>query len=360
LGFGDGKLFKPLQKMINEIYDKIRIQMRPNLNLVDVDTEIDIDNFDEEDSFNPIPFNGKKVRGNPVWSVPWGQVGQEVWKLIDGIHSEAQRITRFSDIMTGQGQSASTATEAAIQQSQGNTHSEHEKMFLEDTLSDVSSYMLALMMEKFVGGKAFRVHGEGKAYEWVDFEKMASIPALKPASSSYKNKFQEYNPGKPQPEWEHVSDEKGNPVMKSVELDIDISVGSGLPKNKAFLWQMIDTLSQRMGTDMSTGQPVQKPLVDYNDTRDFIIKYLGIPLKGDNDFEEFIKKFKENETAQNTAANAPDVNIPINNSFNPELAAPGATAPQVNPASASPQESTEGMSQAGVGQEQNNGVKAGV
>lgn len=363
-GFGDAKLLIPLQKALNELYDKLRIQMRPNLNLVDVDTDIDVDGFDDENSFNPVPFNGKKVKGNPVWSVPWGQVGNEFWKTIDNIHAESQRITRFSDIMTGQGQSAATATEAAIQQSQGNTHSEHEKMFIEDTLSDVCSYMLAMLMEKFVGGKAFRLHGEGKAFEWVSFEQMASIPAMKPASKEYKDAFTTYNQGKPEPQWEHVKDDKGKPIMKSVELDIEVSVGSGLPKNKAFLWQMIDGMIQKTAIDMSSGKPEQKPLVDYTEARAFIVKFLGIPLKGKDDFETFIEKFKSGQTADNTTVNAPDVNIPINNNFNPELASPGATAPQIAPAgemgNASAQESTEGMSQTGVGQEMNNGIKAGV
>jgi hypothetical protein len=363
LGFGDAKLLIPMQKLLNEMYDKLRIQMRPNLTLIDVDTDVDVDGFDDEDSFNPVPFNGKKVKGQPVWSIPWGQIGNDYWKLIDNIHNEAQKITRFSDIMTGQGNSATTATEAAIQQSQGNTHTEHEKMFLEDTLGDVCSYMIAMMMEKFVGGKAFRIAGEKKAYEWVDFEKMASIPAMKPASKAYKDKFRQFNPTSPQPEWEHVTNEKGKPIMKSVELDIEVSVGSGLPKNKAFLWQMIDGLIQKTGIDMSSGQPVQKPLVDYNEAREFIIKFLGIPLKGVDDFENFIKQFKGGQSTPNTSANAPDVNIPISNNFNPELAQPGATAPQIN-TNANPnmstQATTEGMSQQGVGQEMNNGIKAGV
>lgn len=358
-GFGDAKLLIPLQKLINELYDKLRIQMRPNLTLIDVDTDVDVEGFDDQNSFNPVPFSGKRVKGNPVWSVPWGAVGNDFWRLIEMVHTEAQRIARFSDMMTGQANKGATATEAAIQQSQGNDHSEHEKMFLEDTLADVGSYMLALMMEKFIGGKAFRLAGEGKAYEWVDFEKMASIPALKPASKSYKDKFREVNPDKPQPVWEHVKDDNGKPIMKNVELDIEVSVGSGLPKNKAFLWQMIDSLSQKMGIDMSSGEPVQKPLIDYNETREFIIKFLGIPLTGKDDFEEFVKQFQPKESGENTTVNAPDANLPISNSFNPELAQPGASAMQIPPSQETPQQSTEGMSMQGVGQELNNGIKKG-
>jgi hypothetical protein len=357
-GFGDAKLLIPMQRLLNEIYDKIRIQMRPNLNLVDVSTNIDLDEFDDQDSFNPIPFDGKAVRTQPVWSIPWGSIGNDFWRLIDQIHAEAQRITRFSDIMTGQGQSTQTATEAAIQQSQGNTHSEHEKMYLEDTLSDVAKYMLALMMEFFKGGKAFRISGEQSQYEWVDFKKLTTIPVLRPASKSYKDKFRRFNPNIPTPEWEHVTDEGGEVMTRSVELDIEISVGSGLPKNKAFLWQMINELSQRMAVDMSSGQPVQRPLLEYKDIKNFIVKYLGIPLSSESEegLKEFLSNYQNNQPPEETPVPT-DINIPVNNSFNPELAQPGATAPMVMP---SPQESTEGMSQLGPGQEMNNGIKAGV
>lgn len=358
-GFGDAKLLTGLQNMLNELYDKLRIQMRPNLILVDVDTNIDVDDFDEN-SFNPVPFDGKKVKGQPVWSIPWGQLTTDTWRLIDNIHVEAQRIVRFSDLMTGQGSSTSTATEAAIQQSQGNAHSEHEKLYLEDTLVDVCKYMFNMMLEKFIGGKAFRLPGEKKAYEWVDFEKMSQIPAMKPASSTYKNLWRKSNPDKPTPQWEHVEDEKGKVMMKSVELDIEISVGSGLPKNKAFLWQMIDALGQKMGVDMSSGQPVQKPLLSYQELREFISKYLGIPIKENDGFEDFMKQFKSTEQQGNTTANAPDANLPISNNFNPGLAQPGAVAPPPDVTNPGAVESTEGMATKGVGQEQNNGIKVGV
>lgn len=361
-GFGDGKLLVPMQKLLNEIYDKIRIQMRPNLNLVDVNTQIDIDDFDDSSSFNPVPFDGKQVRGNPVWSIPWGSISNEFWKFIDEIHSEAQKITRFSDIMTGQGGATQTATEAAIQQSQGNSHSEHEKMYLEDTLSDVAKYCLALMMEFFTGGKAFRISGEKSAYEWVDFEKMTKIPALKPATSEYKKQFREFNPTRPEPMWEHVEDEDGEVLTRSINLDIEISIGSGLPKNKAFLWQLIDSLSQKQAIDMSSGQPVQKPLMEYKDIKKFITTYLGIPMDSSNENElkeEFLKQYQQQPESGNQMNNPMDINIPISNSFNPELAQPGATAGMVM-GSEGTQANTEGMSKAGVGQELNNGIKAGV
>jgi hypothetical protein len=305
-GFGDAKLLMSMQNGINEIYDKIRIQMRPNIIAIDSNSNIDTHTFDDN-SFSPVYFDGTKIRGQvPIYSIPWGNIASDVWKLLDNFHQEAQRIIRFSDLMTGQRGATQTATEAAIQQSQGNSHSDTEKMVIESTLSDVALYMLALMMEHFKGAKAFRLQGEKSKYEWVDFKKMTKIPAQMPASGSYVNRFKKLNPKAPAPQWMHVKDDDGKAVMKHVELDIEVSVGSGLPKNKAFIWQMIEKLSQIMSIDTSSGQPQQKPLLGYKELREFIKTYLGVPIQeNDDEKEEFMKQFGPQQQPQQQPQQAP-------------------------------------------------------
>lgn len=346
-GFGDAKLLLPLQNMINELYDKIRIQMRPNIVLIDSNSEVDISSFDDN-SFNPYPFDGSKVRGSvPIYSVAWGQISAETWKLLDNLHTEAQRIIRFSDLMTGQQSSSQTATEAAIAQSQGNSHSEREKMLLESTLSRVATFMLSLMMEHFVGGRAFRISGEEAKFEWINFSKMSNVPALQPASQEYKNEFRQQNPTLATPEWEHVTNERGKPVTKVVELDIETSIGSGLPKNKAFVWQMIEKLAAMTGIDMSSGQAQQKPLLDYKELREFIKTYLGIPIQDEDEMEKFMQKLQQNQTnllsGLGQTSQEPPQQMPQS-----QMAMPGG------------QESTEGLAPGGQpAQNENMMIKAG-
>lgn len=293
-GIGDGKLLLPLQKMLNEIYDKIRIQMRPNLVAVDVQSNIKVNSFDDN-SYSPVYFDGAPLNGRqPVHSIPWGQIGQEMWQLIMLIHEEAQRIVRFSDIMIGQGKSADTATESAIMQQQGNSHTDHEKANLEITIAEVCKYMLGLMMEKYTegggaSGKAFRITGtETDEYAWIDFNEMANVPAQIPATKTYREDFAARNPESEVPKWMNLENKKGKAETKSVELDIEISIGSGLPKNKAFIWQMIEKLSQMTAIDMEQGQPMPKPAVSWKELRAFIKDYLGIPISQDvSDMDEY-------------------------------------------------------------------------
>lgn len=292
-GIGDGKLLMPLQKMLNELYDKIRIIMRPNIIGIDEHSGINAKELDDN-SFNPVYYDGAKLNNRPPFqTIQWGQVGNDMWQLINMVHEEAQRIVRFSDIMIGQGKQADTATESAIMQQQGNSHTDHEKTVLEITLAEVAKYMLGLMMEKYTegnaSGKAFRITGdETEQFMWIDFKEMTEIPAQIPATRAYRNKFMEKNPGAEIPKWQNLENKSTGKITKSVELDIQISVGSGLPKNKAFIWQMVEKLSQLTGIDIDSGQPIPKPAVTWKELRKFIKDFLGVPIRESNeDMEKF-------------------------------------------------------------------------
>lgn len=270
-GFGDAKLLIPIQNMINDFYDKIRITARPNLILFDPDSEVDLSDFDEN-SLEPRPARLSTTKAVEV--VPWGQVNNSYWQMLQMMHQEAQRVTRYSELMMGQTRSADTATEASIQQQQGNAVTQHKKTMLEETLIDVCEYCLGLMMEFYEGAKAFRIYGTEDEYEWIDFRKLTKVPVMKPATSGFTKRYMDRKPLDEPPEWEFVMHGQ-DPATKTVDLDIEISIGSGLPKNKAFLWQMIERLAGLVLVDES-GQ--QKNIINYKEFRQFVKDYLGLPL----------------------------------------------------------------------------------
>jgi hypothetical protein len=273
--FGDGKLLLPLQEMINELYNKIRIAARPNLILIDTNAEVDLSDFDEN-SLEPRYFDGSAVNGVPVHKVEYGVVNNAWWSLLDRIHVEAQRVTRFSELMMGQGKAADTATEASIQQQQGYSATDHKKLMLQETLIEVCQYCLALMMEHYTEAKAFRISEEKPEYEWIDFRKMANVPVMKPASGAFKKEFKENNSIVHEtPQWE-IMQEGGKDLTKSVDLDIEINIGAGLPKNKTFVWQMVERLASVQILDEVTGMP--KNLIHYDEFRKIIKDYLGLPI----------------------------------------------------------------------------------
>lgn len=311
-GFGDVYLLLPIQKLLNELWDKISIAMRPNLVCYDRGAEMNLQDIDS-DSFTPRGFEGNAIGGRqPVYSLPWGQLNAEIFHILQLIYSEAQRITRFNDIMTGQGKSSDTATEAAIQQQEGSSHTTFEKTMYELTLSEVAKYMLGLMMEFMNDGRFFRLFGERAdksedKHAWVDFSEMTDVPGMVPASAEYKDRFRQLHPNTDIPKYEILEQteettneitgkvkRKRTTIKKHIELDIDISMGSGLPRNKAFLWQMVKELSQLTGVDMDAQpQPMPKPFVTWKEVRKFLKKFMDLPLNMEDDMKEFADKLRQ-------------------------------------------------------------------
>ena len=122
-------------------------------------------------------------------------------------------------------------------------------------------------MENYTEAKAFRIDEKKEDYEWIDFRQMNEVPVLKPATEAYTRQYQDMNPGGKMPKWmELESNEK-----KSVDLDIEINIGAGLPKNKAFLWQMLEKLAPLVVEGRN--------VISWQEVRNFMEDFLGLPLE---------------------------------------------------------------------------------
>ncbi|MBW2003009.1 MAG: hypothetical protein JRI72_00130 [Deltaproteobacteria bacterium] len=282
--FGDGKLILPLQKLINELYDKIRICARPNLILYDINAEIDLSDYDDN-SLEPRPYDGT-TGDKPVYVVEWGRINESWWRLLGSIQSEVQNITRFYNIMTGGGGDADSATESALQHQQGSLSTDDKKSIIQDTLIEMSTYILGIMIEKYTEGKSFRVGKNDNDYRWIDFREMRDIPVRKPATQNYIDNFKSKNSDKKAPKWEILTGDDGKALTKNIDLDIEITIGAGLPKNKAFITRFMQDISQLALIDKD-GQP--KPAVFWDEFRRFLKKFVGLPIS-DNELDNIMKR----------------------------------------------------------------------
>lgn len=264
-GFGDGKLLRPLQDLINDLYDQIRRLSRPARLFFDPDSEVDLDEVDASDNAVPAKDPNRTIR-----SIDMGVVNPALWQLLGNIHQEIQRIIRFSDLMLGHSSRTQTATEANIQQQQGSSGIDHKKGQLETTLIDLAEYMMDMMIEKYDAGAAFRIDETKDDFEWIDFRKLDSVPVMTPATDGYVKEYMSSNPDQPPPKFQVLKDDTGFDMTKRVDFDIEITFGSGMPKNKAFLWQM----AERLGAIVIE----QQPLVHYKEMRSFCKDFLGMPL----------------------------------------------------------------------------------
>jgi hypothetical protein len=278
-GFGDGKLLVPLQATINKLYDQIMKAAKPNKFLIDQASDMDPESLDDDRS-SSIPCNNPN---NTVRQIEMGRVNANLWQLIASFHEEAQRATRYSELMMGQTTKANTATEAVIQQQQGNSATDHKKMMLELTLANMLKYGFSMMLEHYNAGKMFRIAGDPVRFVWADFNSMKKVPDLVPSNSGFRAEWKRTNGDSPAPEF-MVLENKGAAQTRDVDVDIKITIGTGLPKNKAFILQMLQSLA---------GLLVEgKPVVTWAEVRKFL-ETIGLPLQPEDFANNQIEQSQE-------------------------------------------------------------------
>ena len=270
-GFGDGKLLRPLQDMLNDLYDQARRAARPPRVLFDPSTDLALEDL-MDNTDTPVPC----VRPNENVRELQQKVNESIWRLLDLAHGETQRVIRWSELMLSLGTEDKTATEAAIQQQQGASGVDHKKLMLQETLIDLCEYALDMMMEHYTEGRAFRIDEDKEDYAWIDFRQMNEVPVMVPATSAFEQEWRAKFPDEEPPEFEVLKDKKGRAMTKSVDLDIDVTIGAGLPKNKGFLYQMLERLAKITALDK---QGLPRPALYWEELRKFFGDFLGLPLE---------------------------------------------------------------------------------
>ena len=222
-GMGDVELLIPTQDLINDLDDQIRLNARLTANpqrLIETGSGIDIDLLTNEAGLN-IPVNNvNAIRDLQPSAVPDYVIERRNLAL----QYEGQRISRFSDQMLGnKQQGVDTATESLALQQNGTQGIGFKKMLLQDTFSDVFSYALALVREFWTDEVEFRVSDDSNEFIHFNPAELQAIKRLKAPKDGESL----------------VAD-----GVKQAEFDIVVSVGAGLPSNKAFQYNMLRELTQ--------------------------------------------------------------------------------------------------------------------
>jgi hypothetical protein len=172
-------------------------------------------------------------------------------------------VSRWSDQMNGVKQSGvDTATESLGLQQAGTQNISHDKILLEETLSEVFTYALTLMMENYTETEVFSITEKPNEFEVINASKLREIPQLIPASEDWQQQFaNDYPDAETVPKF--VKHPEG--ITKRIALDISVKVGAGMPSNKAFVFQMID---KALASKVLTPQEYRK----------LIREYAGLPI----------------------------------------------------------------------------------
>lgn len=233
------------QDLINDLDDQIRINARLCGNIqkvVGTSSGIDIDKWTNESGLN-IPAVDPQA---------WQMVKPpEMPQYILNRRSEAlyqERViqTRFSDQMTGiQQRGVDTATEALSLQQTGLAGIDHDKMIIEDTLAEALEYALELAKENWTEEMAFRITNKKNSFLWYRPSDLKKVPKKIPASQEYIERYRKSKmvngalpEGYKDPEYMLASGDDGT-ATKDVTFDIKVSIGAGIPNNRAFRYNVI-------------------------------------------------------------------------------------------------------------------------
>jgi len=306
--YGDGRLLKPVQELINKLYDEIILAIKfasQGRTYIDPHGRVKPSEFAECDPSKFIVCN------NPAQNVQTSRgsgINEVVYSLLGQLFLKVQEITRFSTLMTGQSGESRTATESGILMQQGATGIDDKKGDIATMLSDAVLYAFALCLEHWNAGIGLRIVDDPDNFVWIDPEQLKNVPKMIPASKDFINSWRTQQPkkGKEQnPKWmaleveeeeedpdaEPMIDAEGNETRQmrtlkktatnQIMLDLKLSIGEGMPTNKISMYNIILSLSQLKVIDEVTGQPV--PLLTRKKVTSMIEDILGIKIAEDKE-----------------------------------------------------------------------------
>ena len=234
-----------------------------------------------------------KVTNEPGQAIPTNDINGIKWltppsipqyiinKRTELMNNDRQVVTRFTDQMIGKQQSGvDTATESMALQNSGNAMIDHKKGLLQETLGEVFEYALELALMNWNTTMLFRIVGDNGEDTFSEFnpDLLNHVPVMIEADTDYREEYKENwkkrNPNKDiekdlDPEeyrYMQVEDENGNKETRKIQYDLDISVGAGLPNNKAYRYTV-------------TRQSYVDKAISTKEYRDYLRKNLGMDLQ---------------------------------------------------------------------------------
>lgn len=263
-GLGDVELLKPVQDLINDLDDQIRMNARLMGNIqvvVGISTGINL----------------KKWTNKPGLKIPARD--PSAWKIVEPPNipshiparrteafSEAEIISGRSDIVEGRDGGSLRAASAIISmQEAGLRRVNHKRIMAQQGYKMVIELLIDYIKEFYNEEMAFRLTNADKTksdneFLWFKGSTLNSIPRLVPDYGALPDD----NGNLPLTE---LKDEEGNIMTKEAEFDIEVIVGTGIPNNKAFIYQAAVEL-HREGlltleeTRMALKELINWPLID--------------------------------------------------------------------------------------------------
>lgn len=272
-GKGSAELILPISDQIDEIDNQVLMNARlagNPIRLVENSSGIDADKITNEPGL-VVPTNN--LNGTK-WEQPPQMPTYILNKRTELMQQDRPIVGRFNDQQIGTSQKGvDTATEALALQTAGNSMIEHKKGLLQETLSEVFEYAIELALINWDSTMMFRIVGKNgeETFETFNPSMLNNVPLLIESTTeyreNYKKEWKERNKDKDikelnpeEYEYMQVDDE-----TRKVKYDLRVSVGAGMPNNKAFKYNVMM-------------ESYKNKIISRKETRKYLIDVLGLNI----------------------------------------------------------------------------------
>lgn len=184
------------------------------------------------------------------------------------IQTERMIVSRVSDQQAGlQQHGVDTATESLALQNNSAKSIDATKAILQIALADIIMYCIELAVE-YWNEDMFFANNENGFDHFVPTQ-LQNIPVLHPATTAYQNAFKAMHPDADVPVYMEKTDERGNVKTRKIHVILSVSVGAGVPKNKAFMYNIIN-------------EAFAKGAMSKQEYREKLKEYVGLPYNEDD------------------------------------------------------------------------------
>jgi len=273
-GQSDIEMLIPVQDVINDMDDNIRITARLMGNPQIVVGMGAGRSFDYRKWTN-MPGLRIPMRDINAWRVVEPQsVSSDIINRREKGFMEANVISGRTDISFEQSYGAVRAASAimAIKQ-EGQKGVTHKAEMFKTGWRDVLELIMDEIITNWDTEMWVRVGGEKPDFRFYDPSKLSNVPQMIPDQRQMLDESGIPIPG----EYEHfikpLEDDDGNQMTREVQLDLSLSMGNGLPSDKAFMYQTVAELSKAIIDGRS--------VITWKEFREYLRTEVGLPLEDD-------------------------------------------------------------------------------
>lgn len=238
-GKSNASLLYPVQDLIDELDNQVLANARLNGNpkrLVVTSSGIDPDTIDNTEGQVIVSRMANGLQTIEAPNLPSYIINRRT----EAMNNERAIVSRVSDQQSGQKQSGvDTATEALALQQNALKAVDATKTILQLMLADIMMYCIELAIEFWDTNMYFNSIDNAEKFDYFTPSMLQSIPEMIPASNEFKKAFKVRNPNAEEPKYMEKRNEKGESSKRKIHVILSVSVGAGLPKNKALMYNII-------------------------------------------------------------------------------------------------------------------------